>query len=764
VSEVTLTSEQKQLVRKHSKEFENWINSDEGKKSVQEHRDHEKYLQEKLSPENIDKINEKDFAEIYGKLWVSKKWGNNNDWSVTNQIIRPNSGVEKIIYELKRLLYGSDEFTDRYNTFIKNVKGIKISSLSEILNFIFPDKFCLWNNTSKNVLYFLGLDMLLPSNIMRKDNWSISGEEYSKCVQLVGSIKNESAEFGITDFIDIDIFFWHIHSDIVPLIRRESSEAKSAEANKSSGMYLSFEDIRIASRSYPDEVAQQAIREANDEVKQFLERFPFNKHPELIDNLRQEELFQKDIGFLHWIAFKEKSGGLGTRSADFVDRAKQNWDKFKQLLKVTVDPSKTLIEKVDAHWEEIPRFGGDKTIAKKIIYLYNSDRILPIYSSNHSERFLKKFKIDYLEEAKSNYGKNYSDLTIGERYDLLTKMLLRVKEDLNPNWDIQTFSKFLYHRLNLSKETKPSLDEPDKLSSQVTVEDIPEVINQFKIWLNSELVQKRTNRIQTEKKEVKDIMKKLDSMDKSSIEFTDLVLYGLLPHRNTRFAKRVSVYPAFRNIKQFFISNYNYNDQDWNKIAINVYTLVKKFQDSPENLETWIRDFTSDKVYSRGFQCGAISPILFCINDSFPVINKTVIESYNDFAHILNLDEIASPKLDGYIGNMKKCKELMASLANNKFIKNFTTFDNLCYWYISTYKKNKPNLEQSIAVEKVPEEDEILSIEDVSRLTYFQSETIKEIGNSYTIRSKLFSMVRLEQARHIWQWYLGGILQAVGIM
>src|SRR5206468_8385716 len=134
-----------------------------------------------------------------------------------------------------------------------------------------------------------------------------------------------------------------------------------------------------------------------------------------------------------------------------------------------------------------------------------------------------------------------------------------------------------------------------------------------------------------EKQEVKDLMKKLDTMDKNSPEFVDWVLYGLLPYSKTKYAKRVSTFPAFMNIKLFF-KNYNYSEEDWHLVANMIYSLAKKFQQSPENLQQWINEFTSDHIHSRSIQCGSMSPILFCINDKFPIVNNRVIYTYNDFS------------------------------------------------------------------------------------------------------------------------------------
>jgi hypothetical protein len=85
---------------------------------------------------------------------------------------------------------------------------------------------------------------------------------------------------------------------------------------------------------------------------------------------------------------------------------------------------------------------------------------------------------------------------------------------------------------------------------------LPDIINDFKNWFRTEAAKKHIVTIENEKREVRELMKKLDAMDKNSSEFVDWVLYGLLPYSKTKYAKRVSTFPVFMNIKLFF-KNYN---------------------------------------------------------------------------------------------------------------------------------------------------------------------------------------------------------------
>jgi hypothetical protein len=211
-----LSSEQIETLRRYVEEFKEWLKTPEGQASVKEHRDHERYFKEKLSLENLDKMTANGFREVYKTLWASNIWGN-KDWYVDNKLLEPN-GLETIKRELKKLLYGAGEIDARYDEFRRNVKGVGPSSISEILHFVFPDKYCLWNETPKSVLPFLGLT-LLPDRFFKYQ--ITSGSEYLQCVNALKVIKDALKDYGIIDFIDLDIFFWHIYNDVMPAKPRE---------------------------------------------------------------------------------------------------------------------------------------------------------------------------------------------------------------------------------------------------------------------------------------------------------------------------------------------------------------------------------------------------------------------------------------------------------------------------------------------------------------------------------------------------------------
>lgn len=93
-----------------------------------------------------------------------------------------------------------------------------------------------------------------------------------------------------------------------------------------------------------------------------------------------------------------------------------------------------------------------------------------------------------------------------------------------------------------------------------------------------------------------------------------------------------------------------------------IYSLAHRFQNNPEKLDKWINEFVSDRRLSKGFQCGAISPILFCVNDSYPLINNRIRHTYNEFSKTMHWGDKMSQKLEDYIDNIRKCEKMIQTL------------------------------------------------------------------------------------------------------
>jgi hypothetical protein len=134
------------------------------------------------------------------------------------------------------------------------------------------------------------------------------------------------------------------------------------------------------------------------------------------------------------------------------------------------------------------------------------------------------------------------------------------------------------------------------------------------------------------------------------------------------------------NIRIFF-KEYNYSDAEWNLIANRIYDLCFKFQENPKRLSELIDNFTKDK-YSRRLQCGSITPILFCINDNYPIVNNRAIRTFKSIKLILGEKEKLSQKLSDYPDNIKKIDKLVSQLGL-EILKDHNYQDLFFYWYDS---------------------------------------------------------------------------------
>lgn len=191
-------------------------------------------------------------------------------------------------------------------------------------------------------------------------------------------------------------------------------------------------------------------------LKDFRLRYPFAENPEAIESLDPNDVFRvqsNEVGeFFHWLEYYLKPvGHLTIHGSKVYRHVRDKFEDFKELLYVTVDPEKSLAQKVDAPWDRISGLGLDRHIAKKIIFCFNHEHgdILPIFKTGHLEHFLNE------TADKPGYPALYTSL--GETYEFLISELLRVKEDLpeTQSWGLLYFARFLY-----DSYPPPQLDEP----------------------------------------------------------------------------------------------------------------------------------------------------------------------------------------------------------------------------------------------------------------------------------------------------------------
>jgi hypothetical protein len=194
--------------------------------------------------------------------------------------------------------------------------------------------------------------------------------------------------------------------------------------------------------------------EALHALDQFVKRYPYRKLPEEIENLTSEKLYRvgSDDYFFLWIEHKTRRlGAIFTYGGKTYPNAVEKLPLFKSLLKIIVDDKKDIQAKIDADWDQIRGFGGDRLIAKKILFCYYPEAVLPIFKTDHLELFARKLDIDYESQSIEQTGKTYANLTVGEKYQLLNALLIAFQSAHLGNLDHIIFSYALYHNADTQK-------------------------------------------------------------------------------------------------------------------------------------------------------------------------------------------------------------------------------------------------------------------------------------------------------------------------
>lgn len=233
-------------------------------------------------------------------------------------------------------------------------------------------------------------------------------------------------------------------------------------------------------------------------LQEFRTKYPFFENPDLIDTLSADDVFNESAGkvgdFFHWIEFYLKEiGYLSHLYAELYRNIREHLEEFKDLLHIVVDKNKSIAEKVDAPWQEISGMGGDRHLAKKIIFCFNHDTndILPIFKTSDLEYFLDKIRADPILD-------NYPRLTLGEKYQFLTSELITIKEKISQTklWGPVYFSRFLYETfppprdiISLEKKKKREKDEQIKQQQKAYAEFI-DLLNELR----------KTNKISAEER------------------------------------------------------------------------------------------------------------------------------------------------------------------------------------------------------------------------------------------------------------------------
>jgi len=183
-----------------------------------------------------------------------------------------------------------------------------------------------------------------------------------------------------------------------------------------------------------------------------------------------------------------------------------------------------------------------------------------------------------------------------------------------------------------------------------------------------------------ERKEVAEVFGQIKEKHRKAKDITEDVLRRLLPHSSTKYTRekgyRASTWPAItKDIKTWFENIGWQKKENWPKVAQGIFKLVDGLltDKDPKHVGDFVRS-----EYSKGFQAGIISPILYCLNPAFLVVNGKTVDTVN---YLLD-QEVIDNRLENYLENVKLINDLLKKSEIDLF-KSYDSFDAFCHWMCS---------------------------------------------------------------------------------
>jgi len=221
-----LTSDQEETISKYANSLAERFKQEQKDPSwIKSRKDRQLLISKLLSKDKIKNLTESDFSRIIKSLWAFNGW-TNKDW-VVNNIVKSN-GMEKIRKYLFDLFYSSESLASRFDNC--KIKHMGPSSITEIMAFVDPNEYSLWNDKPRKVFPILGIDQV-PKKIFKYSQ--ISGEDYVKCNEIMKEILKllESQGFENINLLELDLLIWLIFTETAER-RKEQKKKKEKVLEK----------------------------------------------------------------------------------------------------------------------------------------------------------------------------------------------------------------------------------------------------------------------------------------------------------------------------------------------------------------------------------------------------------------------------------------------------------------------------------------------------------------------------------------------------
>lgn len=146
-------------------------------------------------------MDEDEFYEYISKLWAMIIWGNKH--YIIDKYISDN-GFDHLKKSIANLLYGSEPIEQRWDNFKDNIKGFRPAMMSELLCYVNPNEYMIWNTTAANAYKNLEIKGIPKHNYQITGKKYVELTKYSKEIQEVILEKYNRQE----NLLFVDYFFW----------------------------------------------------------------------------------------------------------------------------------------------------------------------------------------------------------------------------------------------------------------------------------------------------------------------------------------------------------------------------------------------------------------------------------------------------------------------------------------------------------------------------------------------------------------------------
>ncbi|MEM3066314.1 MAG: hypothetical protein QXI81_03170 [Nitrososphaerota archaeon] len=179
---------------------------DDGLRFEEERRRHEAEVKRILDRENLDRLDESGLLtlanNLYAFIWWTRKEYLVDYW------IKGSGGLDKLRHYLNELLYSDRNLAERFDEFRRNVKGVGVAMITEMLTYFNPREYCIWNRRVKEALLKLGLTQAATFGVSR-----LTGREYSSIIGVlkeVASLLKDPKKLLNPDLLDVDYFLYYV--------------------------------------------------------------------------------------------------------------------------------------------------------------------------------------------------------------------------------------------------------------------------------------------------------------------------------------------------------------------------------------------------------------------------------------------------------------------------------------------------------------------------------------------------------------------------